>query len=471
MNQPDHAKGGTLKEAASERTPPRRGFRIVFAVVLLGGAVIYALVAARNDLFPFHRPASSPQVEPPTTKSAEPREWESQLPDLPGTWFLQRGRATGETADDRQAREFERLAALGYVDGDVPAPLSSGVTVHQEGSAHQGLNLVVSGHAPEAHLVDMSGETVHTWRFDFGDAFPGRTVPADAKGRDQWRRAHLFENGDLLAIYEGLGLIKIDRESRLLWAYDGHCHHDLEVAGDGSIYVLEREARIIPRLHETLPVLEDFITILEADGSRRERISILEALERSRYDSLLHRRRPAGDIFHTNTIEILDGTLEGASPAFREGNCLVSILRLDTIAVVDLQRREVAWALTGPWREQHQPTVVPGGRLLVFNNRAGPDASSVVEIDPFSQEIVWTYRGDEANPFYTRTCGSNQRLPNGNTLITESNNGRAFEVTPDGLIVWEYISPFRAGDNDQYIANLCELVRLPAAYPTEWTGD
>ena len=34
-----------------------------------------------------------------------------------------------------------------------------------------------------------------------------------------------------------------------------------------------------------------------------------------------------------------------------------------------------------------------------------------------------------------------QRLANGNTLITESVNGRAFEVTADGRIVWEFLAP------------------------------
>ena len=30
----------------------------------------------------------------------------------------------------------------------------------------------------------------------------------------------------------------------------------------------------------------------------------------------------------------------------------------------------------------------------------------------------------------------------GNTLICEGSNGRIFEVTPAGEIVWEYVNPF-----------------------------
>ena len=33
-------------------------------------------------------------------------------------------------------------------------------------------------------------------------------------------------------------------------------------------------------------------------------------------------------------------------------------------------------------------------------------------------------------------------MPNGNTLITESNKGHVFEVTRDGEIVWEFYSPY-----------------------------
>ena len=37
---------------------------------------------------------------------------------------------------------------------------------------------------------------------------------------------------------------------------------------------------------------------------------------------------------------------------------------------------------------------------------------------------------------------SAQRLPNGNTLITEGSDGRIFEVTVEHEIVWEYLSPY-----------------------------
>jgi hypothetical protein len=45
-------------------------------------------------------------------------------------------------------------------------------------------------------------------------------------------------------------------------------------------------------------------------------------------------------------------------------------------------------------------------------------------------------------------------------LITESERGRAFEITPAGEVVWEFVSPHRGGRNSELVATLFELVRL-----------
>jgi len=61
----------------------------------------------------------------------------------------------------------------------------------------------------------------------------------------------------------------------------------------------------------------------------------------------------------------------------------------------------------------------------------------VVELDPVTKRIVWEYKRKD---FFSLKRGASQRLKNGNTLITESDKGRVFEITPDGVIVWEFYS-------------------------------
>ena len=99
--------------------------------------------------------------------------------------------------------------------------------------------------------------------------------------------------------------------------------------------------------------------------------------------------------------------------------------------------------------------------------------SKVVEIDPFTQEMVWAYEGIPENGFFSDVCGSCYRLLNGNTLVIESTAGRAFEVTPEKQIVWEYFNPERAGEDRSLVAMLLDCVRLPADFPLDWlpTGN
>jgi hypothetical protein len=59
-------------------------------------------------------------------------------------------------------------------------------------------------------------------------------------------------------------------------------------------------------------------------------------------------------------------------------------------------------------------------------------------------------------------------LPNGDVLITESERGRASEITRDGDVVWEFLSPHRAGPENRLVATLFEVVRLPPEEVESW---
>jgi outer membrane protein assembly factor BamB len=177
-----------------------------------------------------------------------------------------------------------------------------------------------------------------------------------------------------------------------------------------------------------------------------------------------------GDIFHTNSLHLLDGRLADRLPAFAKNNLLLSMCHLDTILVVDPRGERVVWSLGGIFALQHDPTILGDGGLLLFDNNWRPGRSRVVAIDPLSGETVWEYLGSEQRPFYSRTCGAAAELSNGNILITESDNGRAFEITRSGEIVWEFYNPHRAGEREEYIATLFELQRLPPDFGREWLG-
>ena len=345
-----------------------------------------------------------------------------------------------------QKAEIEQLEALGYVAGSLERESAKVISVHDSERAQNGLNLYVSGHAAEATLMDMQGRERHRWRADFHAIWPDHKARKGAPGTHHFRRAKVLENGDLIAIYEGKGIVRLDRDSNVIWAHDNRAHHDLDFLPNGDVVTLTRTAHLIPALNKKKPILEDFLVVMSPDGEERKRVSVLRALEKSEFRDMWRRERaPKGDVFHTNTVHVLGPGLEVFHPAFKAGRILSSSRTMNVIFVVDLEQGEVVWAHRDAFKKQHDPRIVQDGGILLFDNVGGETGSRILEYELASMKIRWRYEGHENARFVSKTLGTAHRLSNGNTLITESEGGRAFEVSPDGRIVWEFFNPHRAG--------------------------
>ncbi|MCA9568983.1 MAG: hypothetical protein KC656_14135, partial [Myxococcales bacterium] len=274
--------------------------------------------------------------------------------------------------------------------------------------------------------------------------------------------------GEILAIYEGHGLVKLDRDSNVIWSWAEPAHHDLEVLDDGRIWVLARKARVVEDLNPRRAILEDFAVLLGPDGKEQKRVSLLEAVRATAEPVMNHIPRMRGDIFHTNSLEVLDGRVP--DPRFKAGNLLLSARVPSVVFVVDPDLGKAVWWNHGEYRKQHDPSILPDGHMLLFDNIGlGDGRSAVRELTVPMMEEVWSYRASEENPFFSRFCGAAQRLPNGNTLISESGVGRVLEVDPAGKVVWRFDNPARAGENQEFVAIVPELVRLPASVMDGWT--
>ncbi len=339
-----------------------------------------------------------------------------------------------------------------------------GVTVYEPGQAQNGLTLYTSGHDQKARLIDMDGRVVREWGVPFSQIWD-KTAAVKSPQPDSHvyiEKTYLYPNGDLLALYVavgdtpwGYGLVKYDKNSNIIWKYLAHVHHDLSVAPDGRIFVLTQEIGQddIPQYpHLRAPRIDDYIAVLSPDGQELKKIRVLDVLMRSPYARLLdtvpwYIQKGAGDYLHTNSIEVLDGNNASKLPMATAGRLLLSFREIGTIAILDPKSEEIVWATRGPWLRQHDPDLLVNGNILLFDNQGnvGPGGiTRVIEIDPRTQEIVWTYAGTPEEPFESEVRSSEVRLANGNTLITESDGGRLFEVTRSGKIVWNYVNPVRA---------------------------
>jgi hypothetical protein len=381
--------------------------------------------------------------------------------DLGGRWRPARADGSMPTPDTDAEQKLDELGALPYVQGSTLAPGVENITFYDPDRAFNGVNVYTSGHEAAAFVIDMEGKVLHQWRYEIENVWPQvpRTIHSSF-----WRRVHPFPNGDLLAIFEGIGVLKLDKDSKLLWAYKGGCHHETYVTGDGRIYVLTRRAQIVPEINPAKPILPDAITILSPEGKPLMEVPLLECFEKSQFVSLLDNIRPYGDIFHTNSIQVFDGTMADRWPFFKKGNVLISMLKQNAIAIVDTDKQEVVWVATESWKRQHDPTVQADGTIMLFDNQGRKgDLSRVIRFDPQSKRITWQFHGPEQD-LYSKTCGTSRTLANGNILITESDNGRALEITADKELVWEFYNPHRAGENDELIATLFEVSRFDETY-------
>ncbi|HEV3003574.1 MAG TPA: arylsulfotransferase family protein [Pirellulales bacterium] len=404
--------------------------------------------------------------------------------DLPTSGVLGKAFIGGRSWNERRrataATGPRELSPLATGQRDDPAKSFDGFTLYA---------LYTCADVPpwgnQAFLIDMNRQLVHHWAMPFSDVWPN---PPHIRDRvdDKFMcffGCHLYANGDLLVVYQGThdttgGLAKLDVESNVVWKYSAGVHHDVDVGEDGTIYAIEHEVvHEMPAGLEFVPTpcLVDSLVLLSPAGEPLAKpLPILEAFRDSSYALHLSplarpptRSSQANDApakaavaprwdddgqvhdpMHTNSVKVLGRELARRFPGFEPGQVLISIRNLDTIAVVDLEKRQVVWAARGPWQAQHDAHFLESGHLLIFDNRGLPVRSRVLEYDPRTQAFPWTYSGENAGPFYTRERGMSQRLPNGNTLIVNSENGEMIEVTENKVVVWtcstgRYISTAR----------------------------
>jgi hypothetical protein len=291
----------------------------------------------------------------------------------------------------------------------------------------------------------------------------------------------MLPDGSIIVANLRHGLVALDWDSNVLWENrEIKGHHDLVYLPDRTLMTFIREFN---PYHGAPYVSFDSIIHLDiGTGKVLQRWSTfdnLESLKKNHKPSVLELEGVIGektlnqyikflqtrfekkttthtvkgmrfDYYHLNTIEVLPLTPLGQKDSrFQQGNWMFCSRNTDLVAIIDKDTKQVVWSW-GPGEIvlPHMPTMLDSGNILVFDNQGNGGFSRVIELDPVMKKIVWEYSGDPPESFFTKWRGSAQRLPNGNTFILESDNGRAIEVTPDKEIVWEWFTPFIDPETD-----------------------
>ena len=249
-----------------------------------------------------------------------------------------------------------------------------------------------------------------------------------------WHGTHLYPDGSLLLNFEGQlfpfggGLVKLDKDLRVVWKLARNTHHAVTVAEDGTIWVpsLNYQAQGMAELPGFEPwFYEDTILKVSPDGSSRRDLGPARHALAARAAAAAQRdlRSDAPQRHRTGHAE-----LAAAFPMLKVGRPAGLLRNVSSLVAIDAETKMARWAMAGSFRRQHDPDLLPNGHILVFDNLGGDPAcgrSRILELDPVTQAIVWSYAGCNGDRFYSEAWGEQQLLPNGNVLlVTESYGGR-----------------------------------------------
>ena len=293
------------------------------------------------------------------------------------------------------------------------------------------------------YLVNMAGEVVHSW-----------DLPNDVGNY-----AYMLKNGNLLAAIrteeqnkhlpaKGGHLMEFDWDGNVVWEHVDHLqHHDFRRLDNGNTVYLcwklltEEQQKALPgglpgTEHED-GIYGDVVREVTPEGEVVWEWAAAEQMDMQKFPN--HPGAVRLEYAHGNTV----------GPT-NDGNILINQRYTGAMLIIDKATKEIVWSLADwEYGQQHDVQMIENGNILFFANGAwtisyhGPEAGSkVVELDPKTNEEVWTYQGRPRRQLFSNFISGAQRLASGNTLICEGGWGRIFEVTPEGEIVWEYVCPF-----------------------------
>jgi len=364
----------------------------------------------------------------------------------------------------------------------------NGVTVADVDAIAPGLTFVTGlfDGAGELRLLEADGSVVTRWPAPFTEIFEdpdhfGSGGPPQTDWNAQVHGALALPDGSVVFNFDYGGAVRMDRCGEVQWVLPYQAHHSVERSERGGFWIPVRiHARRVAGFPETGEDYgEDWIFRVSDDGEVVDRVAVGELFQRN---GLLHlllmkgwdRVFHPGEIVHLNDVEELPDSLAGAFPGFAAGDLVLSFRNLHMLMVVEPDGWTVKWRQMGPWIRQHDPDFEPDGTITVFDNRDDDTVegshlggSRILAVAPRDGAVETLYGGRAGETVYTDIMGKQQKLPNGNVLITESQAGRLLEVTPAGDVVWELINRY---DEDE-VAVMAQATRYAPDYfeVEDWT--
>ncbi|MBN1838372.1 MAG: aryl-sulfate sulfotransferase [Spirochaetales bacterium] len=323
-----------------------------------------------------------------------------------------------------------------------------GVTYHNPRKTAEGYTLF-STYNRDVWLIDMEGYIVNRWQMPYTPGAHQLLMPGGTLLFAGMLKSH--EELGLPVEMAAIGgiLIEVNWDSELVWkASVPYQNHDIRPLRNGNVLY-----------HSYHP--DGILSAETADRMKGGRAGT--EFEGQMWGDMIHEVDRQGKIvWDWKASEHLDPELDRScalenrtlwpyiNSLFEcaDGTVLVTLRAASEVVRIDRRTGDVTARYgKGCITHPHDARELENGNILLFDNGSHrkeykPSYSRVVEIDPVRDEVVWQYKAPFASDFYSPVCGGCERQSNGNTVICDSWSGRVFEVTLEGELVWEYMSPF-----------------------------
>ena len=346
----------------------------------------------------------------------------------------------------------------------VPSKHDSGVIYYNKSKASSAEYFAVSDFGNCA-VYSVSGKFVQT--------FPG--------GLCQFDRA-----GYYISAIDSSNLYFFNKEMDVIWKLKfNRIHHDIHVnEARKEIALATSEDR---QTSEWGLIADHGVSIVDYSGKKVFQWSVLESLKALKAIQKKYGREIKKDkknrLLKINSVQIIpENEAYKKNIIFKPGNLLINFDIVSMTIILRRKDKKIIWFHIHPGNSTHSPRILRSGTMLYINNQFQDPTeedkllllknksvftldkenfyfmyalgtkgklilfdlrnSSVDIMDPLTKVLLWRY----STPltlirFASPWLGFTQLLENGNIVVTHmTHGGSAFEVTPKGEIVWEWVN-------------------------------
>jgi hypothetical protein len=309
-------------------------------------------------------------------------------------------------------------------------------------------------------LLDQDGKVAHTWEISQDDkpwdGEPDTNVFPHGLG--------VLPDGSLLTGYDsGSTLEKYDWCGNLIWRLQGRFDHSIVFEGDSAFWIWntgdagKASGYIMDKISaDTGKILKSINMQQVMDANPGIDIFGVRQFDGATESTWIE---TGGGQWHPNDIEPLSEGLARYYPEFQAGDLLISMRSLNLVFVLDQNTLKVKWWRLGAARRQHDPDWNRRGTITIFDNNMNRGHSNIVELWPTTYKSKILLAGSKYD-FYSSIRGKHQLLPNGDILVTSTQQGRVFEVDQDGKITFDFVNIYEKGKN----LLVSEAILLPLDY-------